>query len=353
MLQKVLFVLLLSCGVLTTSSAWSQVLTYEGEQGPGQGKHLVFLAGDHEYRSEETLPAIARILAKHHGFRCTVLFTVDPETGEIEPAADNMPGTEALNDADLMVIFLRFKNLPAEQMDPIVDYLEHGGPVVGLRTATHAFKIPADSPYARFDFQHEGDDYHLGFGREILGESWAGHYGTNHQMSTRLDINPSAKGHPILRGVKDMWVQAGGYWTEPEANSKVLATAQPLDGMTPDSLPAEEKQPCPGAWVRTYTAKSGGKGKVFTTTYGASEDILNEGFRRMLVNACFWAVGLKSKITPDLNVDLVGPYHPTTFKNGGHRLHVVPAELSDWNSPIMSPDKPIGQPKPRRRKKAS
>ena len=123
-------------------------LIYPGGDGPGAGKTVVLLAGDHEYRSEETLPALARILAERHGFRCTVLFTLNPETGAIDPAADNLPGTAALDDADLMVNFLRFKDLPDDQMRPIDAYLRRGGPVVGLRTATHAFKI--DRPGATF-----------------------------------------------------------------------------------------------------------------------------------------------------------------------------------------------------------
>ena len=56
-------------------------LVYEGDHGPGLGKQIVFIASDHEYKSEEALPALARILAKRHGFKCTVLFGLDPATG--------------------------------------------------------------------------------------------------------------------------------------------------------------------------------------------------------------------------------------------------------------------------------
>lgn len=318
-----------------------QPLVYQGTSGPGVGKHLVFLAGDHEYRSEESLPALARILAKHHGFKCTVLFTLDKETGEIVPGSNYMPGLEALKTADLMVIFLRFQDFPAEQMQHIVDYLERGGPVVGMRTSTHAFKIPKDSKFARFDFRHGGEDFKDGFGRQILGETWAGHYGKNHAMSTRLNLVADAKGHPVLSGVQDAWVQAGGYWAEPMPDSEILAMAQPLNGMTQDSPVAEDKKPCPGAWVRTYKNSAGEEGRVFTTTYGASEDILNDGFRRMLVNACFWAAGLEKNIQPDAAIDFVGPYHPVTFRFGGYRRNVKPADLAGWDTPIMSPDKPI------------
>ncbi|MDA1280942.1 MAG: hypothetical protein O3B95_13065 [Chloroflexi bacterium] len=224
--------------LISASVAMAEPLVYEGTEGVGVGTHIVLLAGDHEYRSEETIPALARILARHHGFKCTVLFTVDPQSGEIDPASDHMPGTNVLDSADLMVIFLRFKNFPKEQMQPIVGYLERGGPVVGLRTSTHAFNMPKDSEFARFAYNYRGDDFDKGFGRQILGETWAGHYGENHKMSTRLDIVPEVRSHPILRGVSKPWVQSGGYWTEPMPDSRVLALAQPLNGMTADSAAA-------------------------------------------------------------------------------------------------------------------
>ena len=339
-----LFVSIIEANV---SMAQEGPLVYEGTEGPGVGKHIVFLAGDHEYRSEEALPALARILAKHHGYKCTVLFNVDKETGYIVPGNSNMPFTDAVNSADLLVFGLRFQNFPAEQMQPIVDYLERGGPVVGTRTSTHAFKIPANSEFARFDHQYKGDEMKGGFGRQVLGETWAGHYGKNHVMSTRLDIIPEAADHPILRGVENPWVEAGGYWTEPMANSIVLANAQPLQGMTSDSPAAEDKEPCPGVWVRTYEGKNGTQGRVFTTTYGASEDLRNDGFRRMMLNGCLWAMGQEDAIQPDLEIAFVGPYNPSTFSFGGHRQEVKPMDLAGWDSPIMDPNKVI---KPRQRK---
>ncbi len=314
-------------------------VVYQGTSGPGLGKHLVFLAGDHEYRSEESLPALARILAKHHGFKCTVLFSVNRDTGEIEPGSSFMPGLEVLESADLMVIFLRFQNFPDAQMQHIDRYLKRGGPVLGMRTSTHAFKMPQNATYARYSYRSTVKGWEGGFGRKILGETWAGHYGKNHVMSTRLDIAPDAKSHPILRGVEKPWVQAGGYWTEPKPDCKILAYAQPLQAMTPDSPAAPDKKPCPGAWIRYYESESGRKAPVFTTTYGASEDILNDDFRRMLINACFWAAGLEKEITPNKCISFVGPYHPVTFSFGGYRKQVKPEDLAGWNTPIMSPKK--------------
>jgi hypothetical protein len=220
-------------------------------------------------------------------------------------------------------------------MQPIVDYLDRAGPIVGLRTSTHAFKIPEQSEFARFSYEYKGKDMEGGFGRQILGETWAGHYGKNHEMSTRLIPVDAAKSHAILRGVEAPWVQSGGYWTEPLKDIEVLALAQPLNGMKPDSPVAEDKKPCPGAWVRHYENAAGKQGRVFTTTYGASEDILNNDYRRMLVNACVWAAGLEEKIAADLNIDFVGPYQPSTFSFGGHKRHVKPADIAGWVSPIL------------------
>ena len=69
-------------GAPAVESPW---LTYQRGEGPGAGKHIVFVTGDEKYRSEESMPAMARILAKHHGFQCTVLFAIDPKSGTIDP----------------------------------------------------------------------------------------------------------------------------------------------------------------------------------------------------------------------------------------------------------------------------
>jgi hypothetical protein len=64
----------------------------EGKDGPGKGKHIVLISGDQEYRSEEAIPQLAKILANHHGFKCTVLFTTDPKTGTVNPTINNIQG---------------------------------------------------------------------------------------------------------------------------------------------------------------------------------------------------------------------------------------------------------------------
>ena len=329
----------LVCAVLVLSGALTaqsnpHLIVYEGSKGPGAGKHIVLISGDHEYRSEESLPALARILAQRYGFKCSVFFTVDPDSGFIDPGNSKISGLEALKTADLMVVFLRFQDFADDQMQHIADYLDRGGPVVGFRTATHAFQIKRpDAKFLRFDWQNKGD-FAGGFGRQILGETWVSHYGTNHKMSSRLILEPSQAGHPVLRGVQDVWVQSGGYTADPLPPSTILARGQILNGMTADSPPAADKKEMPVAWVRSYTGAAGKSGRVFTTTHGASEDLLNEGFRRMAVNAVLWAVGLEKSITADGNVDLVGPYQPTTFNFKGYVKGVKPAEMAGWDTPI-------------------
>jgi hypothetical protein len=165
---------LLAQFLMTVALIAQNPLVYQGTEGPGKGRHIVFLAGDHEYRSEETLPAIARLLARNQGFKCTVLFNIDKDSGEIVAGNSNMPGMEALDTADLAVVFLRFQQFPAEQMKHLDAYLDRGGPVVGLRTATHAFKTTKDDPFAKYSYDHKGD-YELGFGRALRQESCAEH----------------------------------------------------------------------------------------------------------------------------------------------------------------------------------
>jgi hypothetical protein len=307
---------------------------YQATKAVSKGKHLVFIASDHEYRGEETLPAMARILAKHHGFDCTVLFGLDAN-GEIKAGESNIPGLEALESADGMVMFTRFQALPDEQMKHIDAYLKRGGPVMGLRTSTHGFKYGnKESVYAKYDFQAKSKDYELGFGHQVLGQTWVGHYGRNHQQSTRITIIPDKASHPILTGVKDIHVQCGGYNAVPQDDWNILTMAQPLMSMKPDGKPDASKPPMASEWTREYTGANGKKGRVFTSLYGASEDIVNDGYRRMLVNATYWILGLEDGIVADAPIDFVGKYQPNTFRGGGYARGVKPAVYNGFESPI-------------------
>ena len=309
-------------------------VVYKGESGPGLGKNIVFIATDHEYRGEETLPALAKILAKRYGFTCTVIFALD-EQDNILPGGSNLKGLELLDKADLMFIFMRFANFSDEQMQHFEAYLKRGGPVIGLRTSTHSFSNKGNAKWEHYSWDYNGSkkEWKDGFGEVVLGETWISHYGTNHKQSSRLVIEETEKGHPIMRGVKDMAVQSGGYTAMPKG--EVLARGQVLNGMTADSKPDTTKKLLPVAWARNYKIGSGKSGRAFATTHGASEDILNDGFRRMLINSTFWAMGMENDIKADNNINFVGPYKPTQFNFDGYKANVKPSDLAGWDSLIM------------------
>ena len=176
-------------GSLEATENSAEILTLSGREGrPGTGKKIVLISGDEEYRSEEVLPQLAKILAQQHGFDCVVLFAIHPETQKIDPNfRHNIPGLNHLRDAQAMVIATRFRDLPKSQMQEIDHFLHRGGPVVGMRTATHGFNIPVDKPYAHYGNGHQGEKefWRGGFGRAILGEKWISHHGDHRKESTR------------------------------------------------------------------------------------------------------------------------------------------------------------------------
>jgi Trehalose utilisation len=275
------------------------------------GKEIVLIAGDQEYRSEESIPALAKILETRHGFHCTVLYSINRQTGAIDPSTmDNIPGLEALRKADLMILFTRYLELPDDQMKEIIDYTNSGRPIVGLRTATHAFnyvKHP-DSPYAKFGAQSKDG----GYGRQVLGETWIAHYGAHQKESTRGVVAAGMQDHPILRGVRNIWGESDVYEiTGLSGDGRPLVMGQVLLGMDPSSLPDPGKKLMPVAWIKTYTGETGKTDRVFMTTMGHVMDFKNEGFRRMVVNACYWAMGMEKQISARSNVDFVGDYTPS------------------------------------------
>lgn len=303
-------------------------IIFEGGSGPGKGKHIVFVTGDDEYRSEESMPQLAKILAVRHGFKCTVLFAINPKTGEIDPSVkDNIPGLEALEKADLMILFTRFRELPDDQMKRIIDYTESGRPIIGLRTATHPFNYTQhkDSPYAKYDFGSKSPEG--GYGREVLGETWISHYGQHQKESTRGIIAPGMQKSPIVKGCEDIWGPSDVYGIKKlSGDSKPLILGQVLTGMNPTDGPKAGMDQLPVAWIKSYTGASGKSARVFATTMGHSGDLQSEGLRRLLVNACYWSLGMEAKIPARSAVDLVGKYDPSKIGFGTHRKGVMPAE---------------------------
>jgi hypothetical protein len=307
-------------------------VVYEGEAGPGKGKHIVLISGDEEYRSEEAMAQLGKILARHHGFRCTVLFAVDDD-GTINPVRnDHIPGLEALESADLMVIFTRFRNLPDDQMKYIVDYVDSGKPIIGLRTATHAFQLPDDHTYAHYSWANR--DWDGGFGRQVLGETWVNHHGHHGVEATRGVIAPGMHDHPIVRGITgpDIFGPTDVYTVNLPlpGDSQPLVLGAVLVGMNPTDEPVagEKNDPMmPIAWTKTFTGSSGNTARVFTTTMGSSEDLLSAGFRRLLVNACYWGLEMEDQIPDKSNVTIVEPYDTLPFGFGKHKPNVRPSDL--------------------------
>ncbi|MEQ1935258.1 MAG: ThuA domain-containing protein, partial [Fimbriimonadaceae bacterium] len=273
---------------------------------------------DEEYRSEECLSQLARILSKHHGFKCTVLYSIAPD-GTIDPGiTNNIPGMEQLKTADLLVCMLRFRNLPDAQMAYFDEYVKSGKPIIGLRTATHAFKFDPSSKYWNYSWDNKG-----GFGKQVLGETWVAHHGDHLVESTRaLGREPF---HPILRGVSDVWVPSDVYTVGP-IDGHVLMDGQVLKGMKPtDSrLEGPKNNPMmPVAWLRTLPNAK--QPSVFTTTMGSGLDFLNEDLRRLIINASYWLLG--REVPKKANADIVGRYEPSPIGFGKHLTGKRPGDF--------------------------
>jgi len=311
---------LLPCLVFLATLSAQDRLVLPGKSGAGHGKRIVLISGDDEYRSEQALPQLARILAVRHGFDCTVLFPIDPATGVINPEHhNNIPGLETIDTADLVVMLLRFRDLPDAQMKHIVDYVEAGRPIVALRTATHAFEIKSSPTYKRWTWNSK--DWDGGFGRQVLGTSWVDHHGQHKVQSTRAVTVDGQADHPILRGIAsgDIWVPTDVYGVRLPlpGDSVPLLLGAVLESMEPASKPVAGRQNepmLPVAWTKTYRG-----GRIFTTTMGSAQDLLNEPFRRLLVNACYWAAGLETHIPARSDVGLVGAYNPLPFGFGTYQ----------------------------------
>lgn len=345
--------LLLASSVAGTAIATivenDNTLVFEGTAGVGKGKHIVFIANDHEYRSEQSCPLMAKLLAKHHGFRCTVLFGIDDQ-GFIKAGAKKVPGMEALKDADLLVFFTRFMNLPDNQADLLVDYFERGGPVVGIRTSTHCFNGQSGK-WAKLNFNYNGDEYRGGLGEQIFGNTWnrargQSHYGSNHKMGCRISAVASAKAHPILNGVDSIHAYSGAYKSQPPADASPLIEVQVLNSFEPSDDVNQSKPVVNAGWTRDfYIAPSGKKqeARVVYFSFGASEDMKDEDARRFMTNSCLWAVGMEDKITADLNVDIVGKFNPSPYTTGALYFDgVKPSDLAGWDSQVMPVDAKLG-----------
>ncbi len=347
----IVMILLVSCGAKNNSNRFldhEPMKEWLTMNGAGDMPHIVLISGDEEYRSEESLPQLGKILSERYGFKCTVLFAQDPEKpGIVDPNyLNNIPGLEQLKSADLIIILTRFRALPDAQMKHIDNYLRCGKPVIGIRTATHAFNftnINFLSAYAHYGNSYkEEDEWKGGFGRLVLGEKWISHHGGHKIQSTKGIV--AQDDHPILNGIKDgdIWGPSDVYSVRLPlpGDSKSIVYGQvndrqgefndkdPMFGMRPtdnaraksvmrknkdgEKVEVDLNDPImPIAWVRSYQIPKGQKGKAFCSTIGSSTDLLAEGTRRMMVNAVFWCLDME--VPEKANVNLIGTYKPTQY----------------------------------------
>ncbi len=302
-------------------------LVFEGSKGPGKGKHVVFLSGDEEYRSEEALPMLATILS-NEGFKCTVLFSLD-EDGTVNPdAGGSLSHPEALDSADVIVMSLRFRHWDDKAMEHFEKAFQRGVPMIALRTSTHAFNFPKNSKWKKYSFNAPKESgWQKGFGRQVLGETWVSHHGRHKVEGLRSHVEAENKDHPILNGVGTIFVPSDVYGAKPLEPSTILLRGAVTETLEEDSKEVAAKnnpmQPC--AWTREFKHENGTVSKILTTTMGASNDLLDEDLRRLVLNGVYWSLDIE--VPQKLDVTLPEGYSPSMFSFKGYKVGLKPIDF--------------------------
>ena len=344
------FAALAAVALLAPMQTGDTSISYAPKSGPGNGRHVVLLAGDEEYRSEEALPMLAKILSQRHGFKTTVLFSVDPD-GTINPKASaSLSNPEALDTADAIVMLLRFRSWSDADMARFDKRLRAGVPIVALRTSTHAFNnLPKGGAWETWNYNNAG-----GFGKRVLGETWLTHWGRHKVEATRGAIEPAQREHPILRGITDIFGDTDVYEAYPPADATVLVRGLVLQTLSPESPPATytkrrvtdkheqgvNEPPMPVVWTRLNKNDNGTTNKILTSTMGSATDLENEGLRRLIVNGVYWGLGLEVPSRAD--VTIVDEYTPSFYGFDGFRKGL---RASDFALGAKVPGTPLARPK--------
>lgn len=262
---------------------------------------------------------LAKILSTRHGFKCTVLFSADPD-GTINPnLGTSLENPLTLGSADAIIMALRFRKWPDGTMKLFDEAIQRGVPVVGLRTSTHAFQLPGNS-----EFKNYND-----FGKNVLGERWVSHWGKHKVEATRGVIESEAKENPLLRGVEDVFGDSDVYEAYPPDDAVILMRGEVLKGMAPSDPPAayEKKRASDGqtqdvntpmmpvVWSREVQNRTGKTNKILCSTLGAATDLASEDLRRLVVNGVYWGLGMEVPAKAD--VALVGDFKPTDYSFNG------------------------------------
>lgn len=297
--------LLLLMTSVTATAADTLVFPAKDNDDP---KHIVLIAGDEEYRTEESMPMLGKILSQRHGFRCTVLFSFGPDGADYIDANNQsgLRGLEALDSADLMLIGTRFRRPDERGAKHITDFLNAGKPVIGIRTSTHAFN--GSGSFGNIPFGQ--------FGRKVLGEQWVSHHGQHKRQGARGVIEAANASHPVLNSVEDVFAPSDVYGvTHLTEADQILLRGAVTASLDPASKPVEGPQNDPMhplAWLHTYDTPDGkSTGRSFCTTAGASVDFLSEDLRRLIVNAAYHLTG--RDVPEKANVDFVDPFYPSFY----------------------------------------
>jgi type 1 glutamine amidotransferase len=231
---------------------------------PAKKAHIVFLItkDTNNYEADITIPVFAEKLRKEHGYDVTVLL------GEGDHGSYRYPSVDALANADLLVVFARRIALPHEQMNMIKEYVKKGKPVVGIRTANHAFKVNGKI--------EQGYEDWFEFVADVLGCENKG-YGPQDD-GAEMSVLAEAVNHPIVRDVRPLqWHGKGSLYLVSLLDKQATVL---MHGK-------HEGNVQPVAWTRVSSSKN----KVFYTSLGHPSDFALPQFNILLVNGIKWALG--------------------------------------------------------------
>jgi type 1 glutamine amidotransferase len=212
-----------------------------------QPLRVCILSGCDTYNSEESLPPFQEWLERNYHVKCTRL---------IRKAEDDLPGLEKLDGCDVALVFIKRMQLKGTQLEQFKKYVTSGRPIVGVRTASHAVQT------------------WLAFDHEVLGGNYQGHYDKG--PATQVEVDPAAKAHPILAGVKLTSVNDALYKNAGHSTDINILLRGNIAGKPAEAL----------AWTREYQGS-----RVFYTSLGAQDTFKETDFRCMLANALFWTAG--------------------------------------------------------------
>ena len=320
-------------------------LIFEGHPDkPGQNKHIVLIAGDEEYRSEEALPMLAQLLS-YHGFKATVLFSMDKDGQFVDPTnTDSLSNSAALDSADAIILSIRWRTWSDKAMAHFHNAFERGIPIIALRTSTHPFK-KRSGPYAKYgDGSGNKGEWDYGFGRHVIGEKWVAHHGRHAIEGCRTIVEADNRDHPILTGVDTIFCRSDVYTVNPRQPATILLSGEVTQTLEADSASVDSKNnpAMPVAWTREHRHDNGKVTKIFTTTMGSADDLTDINLRRLVLNSVYYNLGIAIPDVPtERFAQLQNTYKPTMFgfkdENDGLRKGPItgktPSDYIHWISP--------------------